>query len=234
MKHDWVVWLGCALLLCVGAIWGAIPIGTDFFKVKDIHDLFEIFSSVATILAVGVAMIGVNAWRHQVSGEADHALAHRVAVAALRYKETSRTAYNDAQFAVTQFHFGIAELPEGLVERFIVPMERRLQKNQDSKAEFLAILLEARAIWGADFSNKYNELLNLTENFNSCLRSFFRWVRTNDGDHNAEVYSTMLQRHYDEFLKNEWLIKTATQVPEFDELTKEADMDLQRRLFRST
>ncbi|VVP40617.1 hypothetical protein PS865_04837 [Pseudomonas fluorescens] len=233
MKQDWVVWLGCALLFCVGAVWGAVPTSINFFKVKDIHDLFEIFSSAATIIAVCLAFIGVSAWRQQVRGEADHALARRVAVAALKYKETSKIAFNDAQFAVTQFHFGIDELPEGLLERYIVPMENRLKENHNSKAEFLAILLEVRAIWGKEFAEKYEGLLSFTDDLYGCLRSFFRWVHVIDGEHNVEMYANSLQRYYALFEQNEWLIKTGSQISEFDDLTAGADEALQRKLLRS-
>lgn len=233
MRQDWVVWLGCVLLLCAGAVWGTVPISTDFFKVNDIHDLFEIFSSIATVLAVGLAFIGVNAWRQQVSAEADHALAQRIAVAALKYKETSRTAFGDAQFAVTQFAVGVEGLPEGLLDSVVLPMEQRLQRAQDSKAEFKAVLLECRAIWGDEFSNKYEGLLNLTENFYACLRLFFHWVRMDKQSKAAYVYTRSLQRHYDQFEEKEWLMRTAAQLTEFDRLTEQADIELKSKLLRS-
>ena len=234
MKKDWVIWVGCISLFCTGAIWGMIPIKTGFFVVDNVHDLFEIFSSAATVAAVFLAFIGVNAWRQQLSAQSDHALAQRVAIAALKYKEVSRSAYNDAHFAVTQFRYGLDSVPEGILDRFIINMEGRLQKGQDSKAEFLAVLLESRAIWGLEFSSKYDELIGITEGFYGCVRMFFKWARLDPNDELAEAYEASLQKHYDYFDEQGWLLLSAAQVPKFDELTQSADEDLREKLLKSS
>jgi len=233
LKKDWIIWLGCLLLFASGMVWGMIPIGTDFFKIKDVHDLFEIFSSIATVLAVGLAFFGVNAWRQQVSAEADHALAQRVAVAALKYKETTRVAFGDAQFAVMQFSVGIDGLPAGLLETFISKMEERLEASQSSKAEFLAVLLECRAIWGSEFPNRYDDFLNFTESLFGCLRTFFKWVRLDKESRYADVFAQSMHRYYEQFEQEQWLQITAPQLTKIDELTKQADMELKEKLLRS-
>lgn len=232
MKNDWMIWFVCLLLFASGVVWGMTPSETAFFKVKDVHDLFEIFSSIATVLAVGLAFVGVNAWRQQVSAEADHALAQRVAVAALRYKETTRIAFGDAQFAVMQFNVGVEGLPVGMLDSFISKMEERLEASQNSRAEFLAVLLECRAIWGNEFSNQYNEFMNFTENFSGCLRTFFKWIRLDKNGMYADVFAQSLRRYYEQFEQEKWLQISAQQLTKIDELTKEADRELKSKLLR--
>lgn len=65
MKKDWVIWVGCISLFCTGAIWGMIPDKTGFFVVDNVHDLFEIFGAVATVITAAAALIALSAWRKQ-------------------------------------------------------------------------------------------------------------------------------------------------------------------------
>ena len=73
-----MVWLGCFLLFAIGTIWGAVPIGTTFFKVADIHDLSDIIGSIATALAVCLAAAGYNAWKSQLVAASDHELSRLI------------------------------------------------------------------------------------------------------------------------------------------------------------
>ncbi len=232
MKSDWVIWSGCTLLFCAGAVWGGVTLNMNFFKVANIHDLFEIFSCVATVAAVCLAFYSVNAWRKQVSAEADHNLAHRVAVAALKYKENSRAAFNDAQFAITQFKYGREGFPAALLESYVVNMEARLQKNLDARVDFLADLLEARAIWGHDFHKKYDELISLADSFNGAMRAFFHWSRLDPENVKLQIFSNILSRMYLDFERKNWLTITGEQVSYFDEVTLDADKILSAKLLR--
>lgn len=234
MKQDWVIWTGCGLLFCAGAIWGGGRLDIAFFKVANIHDLFEIFSSLATVAAVFLAFSGVNAWRQQLGAQSDHALAQRVAIAALKYKEISRSAYDDALFSVTQFRYGLESVPESILDRYIAGMEDNLKANKNSKAEFCAVLLESRALWGAGFSEKYDELLALTDDFYGCIQVFIKWARLDPNDSFIQAFQSAMQRHYDYFERQEWLIPIAEKLPKFDELTRSADAELRKKLFGSS
>ncbi|MCQ9423429.1 hypothetical protein NRB16_07830 [Pseudomonas sp. LJDD11] len=65
MKRDWVIWGGCVALFGAGVIWGKISGGPDFFKVANIHDLFEILGATATVIAASVAVSALSGWKGQ-------------------------------------------------------------------------------------------------------------------------------------------------------------------------
>lgn len=65
MRQDWIIWLGCISLFLTGVIWGMIPDKTGFFIVGNVHDLFDIFGAVATIVAATVAVVALTSWRRQ-------------------------------------------------------------------------------------------------------------------------------------------------------------------------
>ena len=63
--RDKVIWLGCVLLFAAGVIAGKMSGAADFFKVDNIHDLFEISGSVATLVAAVVAIRALGDWRSE-------------------------------------------------------------------------------------------------------------------------------------------------------------------------
>lgn len=65
MNKDWVIWIGCVLLFCSGVVWGMIPDKKGFFTVTNIHDLFDIFGAIATMVAAAVAVTALTNWRSQ-------------------------------------------------------------------------------------------------------------------------------------------------------------------------
>ena len=65
MNRDWVIWLGCVLLFCSGVVWGMIPDKKSFFTIASVHDLFDIFGAIATMVAAAVAVIALSNWRSQ-------------------------------------------------------------------------------------------------------------------------------------------------------------------------
>ena len=65
MSRDWVIWLGCILLFCSGVVWGMIPDKKSFMTVASVHDLFDIFGAIATMVAAAVAVIALSNWRSQ-------------------------------------------------------------------------------------------------------------------------------------------------------------------------
>ncbi|MCS4312962.1 hypothetical protein M2397_003265 [Pseudomonas sp. BIGb0381] len=232
MRKDWVVWCGCALLFGAGAIWGGISLDIQFLKVANIHDLFEIFSSAATIAAVFVAFAGVNAWRQQLGAESDHALAQRVAVASLKYKEVSKSSFNDAQFCALQFNVGREMLPVEILELYIPGFEARLEKSQESKAEFLGVLQECRAIWGKDFSDNYDILISQTDTFYNVVSALCQWARMSPENQMIKSYESTLSRNYKRFEREGWLTKTPDQLAMFDEWVSSADEVIRSKLIR--
>ena len=65
MKQDFVIWSGCILLFSAGIVWGMIPDKTGFFIVANVHDLFDIFGALATVIAAAVAVVALSNWRSQ-------------------------------------------------------------------------------------------------------------------------------------------------------------------------
>jgi hypothetical protein len=232
MKQDWVVWLGCAVLFCAGVIWGAVPIETNFFKVKDIHDLSEIFSSIATIIAVCLAFIGVNAWRLQVRGEADHELARRVAIAALKYKNVARTSFYDVQFALRPSYHDLWMQPVEVLSRHAINMKSSRQQCLDYKAELSTVLLECRVLWGVEFTKKYDGLFEFVGSIESYLLFFWKLIDQGENGALTEMCKTALQEGYKKFDKENWLMVPPFELPQFDQLTQDADEFLKKKLLR--
>ncbi|MBI6749766.1 hypothetical protein [Pseudomonas syringae] len=65
LKKDWLFWLKCALLFSSGVICGMIPDKKGFFLIESVHDLFEIFGALATVIAAVVAVVALSGWRSQ-------------------------------------------------------------------------------------------------------------------------------------------------------------------------
>lgn len=233
MQRDWVVWLGCFLIFCAGAVWAAVPIGTDFFVVKDLHDMFEIVSSIATFLAVGLAFIGINAWQNQVSGEADHELARRFSVAVLKYQNACVEAWADASFSILQTAYGIESLPPDLLDKVSSDLAVKLKKREEEKANFLGDLLEIKAIWGSDFSKKYDPLLNFCEQCNGCVRTFIAWSGPTINESMRGTFETILRRSESIFYDHGWMNIEGKVTETVAEFTVEADAMLQVKLLRS-
>ena len=154
LKKDFMVWILCVALFLCGVIWGSIKLRSDFYSVASIHDLFEILSSAATVVAV---VFGLNAWRNQIKGESDHGLARRLAVLIMKHKETIKNAHNECRFAVNNCIVGFDQLPQDLLRQVTNAACGRMSKAMDERAELLAALLEARALWGDEVANSLSE-----------------------------------------------------------------------------
>ena len=70
----------CLGIFFIGVIWIELIFLSDFWKVENVHDLFEIFGAVATSGAVLIALMTMNSWKQQAKAEADHELARRVVI----------------------------------------------------------------------------------------------------------------------------------------------------------
>ncbi|WP_095184973.1 hypothetical protein [Pseudomonas sp. Irchel 3H9] len=172
MKKDWAIWLWCALLFLAGVTWGSIRLKTDFYTVSNVHDLFEILSSGATVIAVILAAFSINAWRSQIKAESDHELARKLAVSVLKHKESIQAAYTDMQFCVNNCIVGFEGLPPDLLRTITDSCIVRMDKAMNERAELLTLLLEARALWGERLSNSLGEFVSTCENFYGAVRLF--------------------------------------------------------------
>ncbi|VVQ29735.1 hypothetical protein PS943_01464 [Pseudomonas fluorescens] len=230
MVRDWMIWVGCLLLFCAGAVWEAIQIKVDFFVVANIHDFFEILSSLATVIAV---CYGVLAWKHQLSGQSDLELARRVAIASLRMKEAALEGWADAKAAINRVPSGINSLPSDWMKMMSEEIAVRLAKREELKLEYFAVLQEARAIWGKDFTTKYNRLNDLCSACNTCAREFVAW--SSGAEH--IIYRPQRELNIKGigiYLEGLDLLNAESRIElEINRMTADADAALEKKMFRA-
>ncbi|KGU84857.1 hypothetical protein [Pseudomonas mediterranea] len=231
MRRDWMVWLGCFLLFGCGAVWAMVPLNISFFEVNSIHDLFDMFSSAATVYVV---VFGVELWRRQVSGQADLELARKVAVLALRIKEASLEAWIDAKFSINQHGYGLNSLGAELMDKISQRMGERLKIRESLQIDFLLVLQEARAIWGVDFSKKYNGIIKLYFECNRCSKAYLSWVDTSEPNFSRKQFSQTIAEVHDYLSKVGFFNAEGRMEKEINHLTLAADLALEKKMLRSS
>ncbi|RYZ22767.1 MAG: hypothetical protein EOO16_07890 [Chitinophagaceae bacterium] len=169
MRKDWVVWVGCASLFATGVIWGRVPIATDFFKVKDIHDLFDIAGAGATVIAVIFAALKYDDWKEQMKVQRDYELASRIYPELMRFKVTVENCFLDAQNCVSISQR--AQQAEGyfLGDDAVQQLKKRREENITKQAEFEALLKGAEMLWGDWDPKSLAVLFASCENFHDCV-----------------------------------------------------------------
>lgn len=223
-----MVWLWCTLLFLAGVTWGRIWIKTDFYTVNNVHDLFEIFSSAATVVAVIFAAYSVNNWRSQIKVQADHELARRLAVSLLKYKDSIQLAHSDAQFCVNHSIVGFEGLPPDLLMDVVNGFVARMKDNSDQRAELLGVLLEVRALWGDDLPNSLDALFNACNEFHKCVRLFAVASRPSAKFEDQDSYKTKIIEIGEAYVRSGWeegKIKAKT-----NDLARRSEQLIQARL----
>ena len=172
MFRNWQTWTLCLLIFLAGVTWGSIKLKTEFYVVDNIHDLFEIFSSAATVAAVILAAASINTWRKQISAESDHEMARALVIALEKHKERIQSAHSDAMFCVNNCEVGFEVLPQDLLSNVVGAMLVRIEKTMEEVAEIRALVIEARALWGDEISKSLDEYLNACNYFYGPVRLF--------------------------------------------------------------
>ncbi|WEZ90403.1 hypothetical protein P3R38_09120 [Pseudomonas sp. NyZ480] len=173
MKRDWVVWLGCILLFGSGVVWGSVHLKTDFFVVSNVHDLFDIFGAIATVVAVCVAAVGLNSWKSQIRSSADHELARAISVSLLRYKAQVENIWDCASSAHARLDYKV-QLGGSLKERVEQNIQSDINAAQAARVEFQGLILESKAAWG-DLLNADAE--RLVEFEGRCCRCAQKYLK---------------------------------------------------------
>ncbi|MDD1012212.1 hypothetical protein [Pseudomonas rubra] len=181
MRKDWVVWVGCVSLFATGVIWGRVPIATDFFKVKDIHDLFEVAGAGATVIAVCLAVAGLNAWRLETLATSDHDLARRAAIALHGYKSAVIRGCQVAEFLVDR-----------IIETGKYKAVAKSHQFEDMKKEFeslnaaitsaKAVALECKVVWGESVWAEFQSVLVPGGKYLDCIDGYLRLSRDGVSD----------------------------------------------------
>jgi len=185
MKKDWFIWVGCASLFVTGMIWGGVPIPTDFFKVKDIHDLFEIASSGATVIAVCLAAAGFNAWKLQILATSDHDLAKRAAIALHAYQAAVVRGFELAEILENRISLDI----RGLKPHLSDGISRELERLDLAILNARALSFECKVGWGEEFWAGFQSVLLPGEKYSHCIESFLRWSKVDASDSSKEGFA---------------------------------------------
>lgn len=182
LKTDWLIWLCCVALFGAGAVWGGVPIRTNFFVVANIHDLFEIISSIATVIAVVIAVFGLNAWKRQISATADHELARKVSIALSKYKDEVLMLWSDAHASAVQIESGNTSLDSKYFKLVNSNMKKKMHSTRSSRAELKALSIECKAIWGEAFEREFHQILSFERQCYSCVDAYLRWLVPSDNE----------------------------------------------------
>jgi len=187
LKKDWVVWLGCVSLFCAGVVWGAIPRGKEFFDVKNLHDLAEIFGSLATVAALLLAVVGYNAWKKQLVATSDHELAKRASLSLRKYRAVLPDVFRVTSGLVERINFQVSyrETPHELLE--VVNEELSNLKSISSEVHLLA--LECRESWGDSVWPVFQDAFFLGDHCRACIGAFVSWSRIDFPDRLREKYA---------------------------------------------
>jgi hypothetical protein len=173
MRTDWVVWIGCVSLFVTGVIWGRVPIPIDFFKVEDVHDLFEIAGAGATVLAVCLAAAGLNAWKLQILATSDHDLARRASIALHTYLAAVIRACQVAEFLEVRVASEIGK--GGIKPHQIDGIRRELERLESAIESLKALSLECKIVWGEGVFLKFKSVLLPGEKYSVCIEGYLLW-----------------------------------------------------------
>ncbi|WP_141729042.1 hypothetical protein [Pseudomonas putida] len=173
MRKDWVVWVGCVSLFASGVIWGRVPIPTDFFKIKDVHDLFEIAGSGATVLAVCLAAAGFSAWKLQILAASDHDLARRASIALHTYQAAVVRGSQVAEFLEVRVASEIGRV--GIKPHQADGIRRELERLESATENVKALSLECKVVWGEGVWLKFQSALVPGEKYAECIEGYLLW-----------------------------------------------------------
>lgn len=147
-----------------------------------IKDVLESLASIATVAGVGAAIyygrLGLEAWKSQVKGAADHELSRRVLVLLYKYQAAmSRLRSPVSTSHDFKLRDGETPDPDFEVERFN-QMCRGFDRKWDSlsavRLELDGALLECRALWGESMDELFDSIDGLENEWYMCMLLYIR------------------------------------------------------------
>jgi len=164
LKNILLIWL--AGFFMAGLILGivSISVSPNLVTFSQVHDLFEIFGAVATVLAVGIAIYGLNTWQTEIGAASDHELARRLAVSLRRYKLSVVDAWHCAESCSVQLKHQSWIGPGGRKNILVEIHEKKIKALQDARLDLDCVALEASVIWGGVFDTGFHQLYQLEKN----------------------------------------------------------------------
>lgn len=173
MKFKFEVLL-CLGVFAAGAVWSRLIFPTEFWKVENIHDLFEIFGATATLAAVYIAAT----WKRQLGSTRDYELARKAAVAVLKYKESVVDVWEVADNCLQQ-----ENTSDGLDQRMrdivILTTENRLAVAETLRTELQELIVECRAIWRNGIDRDISRAVAFEEQCANASKTYLLTIRPN-------------------------------------------------------
>lgn len=111
-------------------------------------------------------------------------------------------------------------------------MDARVKRLEALKINFYAVLQEARAIWGKEFSNNYDDLNELFSVCNEFAQSFVFWSDPATPINSTEKYARKV-KDAGGYLDEHNLLNIEGRIEkEINRLTRYADLDLEKKMLR--
>ncbi|MFG0924751.1 hypothetical protein ACF8SB_03435 [Pseudomonas sp. CJQ_8] len=173
MGGFWASWVFSGLLFGAGVIWGAIPKGMDFFKLKDIHDFAETIAAIATVVAVGLAYAGYNAWKTELVVTSDHDLARRASVVLMRYKFGAVRGFELARQLAVRIRHEIGK--EGAPPDVIDEIRSEMLALEGLSSEIGTLAIECKVVWGNEIWEDFTKAFVLADRSIECIDLYIRW-----------------------------------------------------------
>jgi hypothetical protein len=193
---DKFVWLGCFLLFLVGVVFGRLTFPSDFFKVGNVHDLFDMFGLLATVCAIFVALVGLNTWREQAKASADHELAAELIVALRQYQQEIIKCWYYAESSVAQIKNN-TWIGSGGRDSYLVDIyERRLKDMQVSRVALESLELKCAELWGGIFDSGLKKGYQVEVTFCSFINSYLTLLISGTFDPIKEGISERALAHW--------------------------------------
>lgn len=182
-------WMLCIGIFFTGVIWIELIFLSDFWKVENVHDLFEIFGAVATSGAVLIALMTMNSWKQQAKAEADHELARRVVIILRSYRDELIHTWSYAESSVVQIR-GNTWIGDGGNDNPMIGIyQSRLDQMQVVRAQLAPIELECAEIWGGVFTTKFAELYSYEDGFRSFIETYLHLLIRGTFDDRSDMQS---------------------------------------------
>lgn len=177
MKNDRFTWVVCAALFGAGTVWGLAHAKSGFFEVDNVHDFFEILSSIATVVAVVLAILGLNAWRKQLTDTADHDLARNILVTMHAYVAAIKAVRHPTIMPheiVPDPGELVSEDPDlKVVFGEMRAYRRRIGRAEPIRTKMFSYCTEAGVVWGEAYKNKIKKLMDFEVEVTSYMWSYF-------------------------------------------------------------
>lgn len=173
MGGFWASWVFCSLLFGAGVIWGAIPKGMDFFKLNDIHDFAETIAAIATVVAVGLAYAGYNAWKTELVVTSDHDLARRASVVLMRYKFGAVRGFELARQLAVRMRLEIGK--GGLSPEVNDEIRGEMLALEGLSSEIGTLAIECKVVWGDEIWEDFKKAFIIADRSIDCIDLYLRW-----------------------------------------------------------